>query len=332
MAQEGITGKNDIAKKSITRTEYTLQQLNKLESERAIALPKNYSAGNALKLAWFILQGVKDKNDRPALEVCTDKSIMQSLMDMCVQGLNPAKKQCYFIVRGKDLALSRSYFGVETALRTVNPSITRVPVQIVYEDDEFEYEVINNPDDPRGLGNIIVLKHVQKFANRDKKKIAGVYGYILYTPDGGKTEKILATDLMNIDEIHDSWTQSQRNVFDGKGNVLPTSTHGKFTVEMTKKTLISRLCKRPFNISDDSIILAAQAEAFARTTENENDMSDIEAGYEIIDPDMPITHTGPEPDRTAPSSAPEQPQPEPTKKKGGIVDMFTQNQDEEKPF
>lgn len=88
-----------------------LAKITKFEETGELVLPSNYSAANALKSAWLILQETVDRNNRPALEVCSKESVANALLDMVVQGLSPIKKQCYFIVYGTKLQLMRSYLG-----------------------------------------------------------------------------------------------------------------------------------------------------------------------------------------------------------------------------
>jgi len=86
-------------------------KIKEMQETGGINLPANYSASNALQSAWLILQETKDRNDKPALEVCTRSSIANALLDTVIQGLSPAKKQVYFIVHGLKLTAMRSYFG-----------------------------------------------------------------------------------------------------------------------------------------------------------------------------------------------------------------------------
>ncbi len=72
-----------------------------------------------MKSAWLILQAAVDKDKKPVLEVCSKNSIANALLDMVVQGLNPAKKQCYFIAYGNGLACQRSYFGTMAVTKQV---------------------------------------------------------------------------------------------------------------------------------------------------------------------------------------------------------------------
>ena len=75
-----------------------LQKLNAYQEAGAIHFPANYSPQNALQSAWLVLQTVKDKNRRPALEVCTKASIANALLYTVISGLSPAKNQVYFLI------------------------------------------------------------------------------------------------------------------------------------------------------------------------------------------------------------------------------------------
>jgi recombinational DNA repair protein RecT len=60
---------------------------------------------------------------------------------------------------------------------------------------------------------------------------------------------------MSMDDIKSSWKQSKVNPIAESGAVNQNSTHGKFTAEMAKRTVINRLCKRIINTSDDTKLL-----------------------------------------------------------------------------
>lgn len=53
-----------------------LAKITKFEETGELKLPANYSAANALKSAWLILQETKDRSDRPALVVCTKEVLL----------------------------------------------------------------------------------------------------------------------------------------------------------------------------------------------------------------------------------------------------------------
>jgi len=253
---------NELAMVKKDTVDVVSTRIKDFQEKRELQLPPNYSADNALKSAWLILQSTKDKNGKLALQVCDKNSIANSLLDMVVQGLSPAKKQCYFVVYSNQLQLVRSYFGTATAVQRVK-SVSGAPLaQVVYEDDELEYEIQG--------ANKVIIRHRQKLGNIDKTKIAAAYCTIPRVNDTSYTE------IMTFEEIKQAWKQSRTKVFDDKGNLLSSSTHGKFAQEMAKKTVINRACKGIINTSDDSDILI---EAFNRTTENEY-KNDVQAEIE----------------------------------------------------
>ncbi len=321
MAQESLGGKEIALLKERDISDAVMKRVRDLETGKALVLPPNYSPENALKGAYLIIKQTVDKDKRPALSVCTNESIAESLLDMVKQGLNPTKSQCYFIVRGDKLTLMRSYFGTERALRTVMPEVYKVPCLTIHEGDEIEIEVVNDLSRPDMAGERIVKRHVQKFGATDRP-ITGAYGYIIGT-DG----KLIATDIMTVKEIHASWKKSNMQVFDKDGNVLPSSTHGQFPVEMAKKTLLSRMCKRPFKTTDDKS-LTEQQQAFIRTTENEYNGSDIEGEYEVPDGKQKALGNAPTQKQPDPPTKPEAKEPQDQKsepeKGDDIADMFAQ--------
>lgn len=227
-------------------TDGVLSRVQKLSAAGDLVIPKNYSAENALKSAWLYLQGVQDKNFKPALEVCTKESIANALMDMVVQGLNPVKKQCYFIVYGSKLSLMRSYMGTAAITKRLK-GVKDVFANIIYEKDEFEFEL----DLDTGLKRI--TKHKQTFENIDPEKIKGAYAVVV--KEDGKHY----VEVMNIGQIKKAWEQGST-----KGK---SGAHTNFSDEMAKRTVINRACKMFINTSDDSDILL---DTFDRTDEEKN--------------------------------------------------------------
>ena len=80
--------------------EVILSRVNNLKEVGGIALPADYSAENALRSALLILQD-PDKQGKTLLDNATSHSVAQALFSMAIQGLNPAKRQCSFIVYGE---------------------------------------------------------------------------------------------------------------------------------------------------------------------------------------------------------------------------------------
>ncbi|WP_342512288.1 RecT family recombinase [Sporosarcina sp. FSL K6-1522] len=248
-----MTNQNQLAIIQRDITDSVNNKIAELQSE-GLALPPNYSHSNALKSAFFKLQEVKDRSGKPALEVCTKESIANSLLDMVVQGLSPAKTQCYFIVYGTQLQMLRSYFGTQAVLKRLN-GVNDIWANVIYKDDVFEYE------NDRGREKLVI--HKTAFENRDKDVI-GAYA-VIQTADG---EEIMTA--MTRNEIETSWGQSKTG----------QAVHKKFPGEMAKRTVINRAAKAFINTSDDSDLLI---EAINNSTENEyeNERKEINPEYEI---------------------------------------------------
>lgn len=197
-----------------------------------IAFPEDYNVANALNAAALVIQRTVDMNKKPALQVCTETSIQEALIDMVLMGLNPAKKQGYFIVFGNQLGFMPSYHGDVAVAKRVRPGIS-VSAQIIYEGDEVETEIVD--------GNMRVTKHTQPFASRAAGVITGAYAVL-------KDERGVAesTVLMTWREIQASWKQSKTYKPDGNG------VHNRFPEAMTLRTVIRKLVTPIITQSDDA--------------------------------------------------------------------------------
>lgn len=234
---------NQVAVNQKSITDDVLDRVNEMKEKDGFLLPKGYSAENALKSAYLVLQGVKDRNKRSALEVCTRPSIANALLNMVIQGLSPAKTQCYFIVYGNELQMQRSYFGTVAAVKRLD-GVKKVRAEVVHEGDEFE---IGSDEDME----LIVKKFVPKFENQDKP-IVGAFALI-------KTDEGNSYTVMTKAEIDKSWAQTRQ-----KNNKVQQS----FSQEMAKRTVLNRAAKMFINTSDDSDLLT---DAINDTTSNEFD-------------------------------------------------------------
>lgn len=224
-------------------TEKTLERIKTLEKSGDLTFPQNYNYGNAIKSAYLILSETKDKSGKPVLQTCSQASIANALLDMTIQGLSPAKKQCYFIPYGNQLQLSKSYLGNIAATKRLK-GVKNVYANCIYEKDEFSYTI----DLETGLKKI--TKHEQSFENIDLNKIKGAYAVVVMEDGNNYVE------VMNINQIKNAW-----NMGAAKGG---SKAHTNFSDEMAKKTVINRACKNFVNTSDDSDILI---ESINRTNE-----------------------------------------------------------------
>ena len=268
-----MSNQNQVAIIQKDITDSVNNKLAELQKE-GLVVPHKYNASNALKSAFFKLQETKDKNGRPALEVCTKDSIANGLLDMVVQGLSPAKTQCYFVVYGTQLKMERSYFGTQAVLKRLS-EVKDIWANVIYKDDVFDYENYH--------GRERLISHKTAFENRDKD-IVGCYAVVQTTED----EEILT--VMTKKEIDMAWSQSKTS----------QGVHKKFPQEMAKRTVINRAAKAFINTSDDSDLLI---DAINRTTENEyeNERVDVtpeaemqhqidqNANKEVIDLDIAET-------------------------------------------
>jgi len=206
-----------------------LNKVSRFQTEGGLMLPGDYSAENAIRSAWLILQDTLDKNSKPVLQSCTRQSIANSLFDMVTKALSVAKKQGYFIAYGNELAFDESYLGaIAIAKRTAD--VKDVYPMPVYKDDEFTYEIKK--------GKFRVLSHVQNLANIAKDKLVGAYAIIEYN-DGRED-----CEIMSMEQIRDAWNQGPI-----KGQ---SPAHKNFPDQMAMKTVIKRGLKIDIGSSDDS--------------------------------------------------------------------------------
>lgn len=217
-------------------TDEVARRLEDLKDE-GLALPTNYSAQNALKAAYLRLQGVKDRQGRPALTVCSQSSIANALLDMAIQGLSPAKNQCYFIVYGNELQMQRSYFGTIAALKRLD-SVEDIDAQVVHRGDKFEI----GADE---FCRTIVTKFEPSFTNLDKELI-GAFAFIKLA--NGRVDFTVMTKA----QIDTSWAQSRNR---------QNKVQDKFSDEMAKRTVLNRAAKMFINTSDDSDLLTGSINA-----------------------------------------------------------------------
>lgn len=255
-------------------------------------VPPNYSPANALKSAWLILQGVTTKDKKPVLEVCTKASVANALLDMVLQGLNPAKDQCYFIAYGQHLAMQRSYFGTMAVTRQVDQSVGEIDFQVVYQDDIFKYRL------ERGQKKI--LQHDQELENIANDKIKAAY-CVIYDKAG----EIKHTGILTIDQIKQAWRQSKNFPFANNGELKADSVHARFSADMAIRTVVNHTCKYIINRSNDEglVLESVRRTDEANVAADAQQIADDNANGEVIDID-PASSTLAD---QAPESRPEQP-------------------------
>lgn len=230
------------------------KQLN-AKVQNGMSFPADYNVTNALMGAYLALKETEDKNGKPLLDVCSQTSIANSLMDMATLGLSVQKKQGYFIAYGGKCQFQRSYFGNVTIARRYG--MKDVNAEIIYDGDEFTYSIVD--------GKKEFTSHKQDFKNIDTDKISGAYA-IVTMEDGTKY-----LEVMNINQLKQSWKQ-------GYGYKETGGTHQKFADQMAKKTVINRAMKQIINTHGDAFV----QEADERTEDiDKNEILEASVVYDI---------------------------------------------------
>lgn len=230
-------------------SEQVLKKITQYQNAGTMTLPENYSVENHLKAAWLELQEVTDRNGKSALQVCSQTSVANSLLDMILQGLAVSKKQGYFIVYGSKLTFTRSYFGTVAVAKRAGGIQTEPVANVVYENDIFEYIIDTK------TGYISIVKHEQKIENINIGKIKAAYAIVRLK--NGDTQ----VTIMTLDQIKKAWEQGSM-----KGK---SGAHTNFTDEMAKRTVINRACKLIINSSDDAWLYDGKSDSFdENSTEN----------------------------------------------------------------
>lgn len=225
-------------------TEYVLGRLSALTGS-GLTLPADYSPENALKSAWFILLETENREKKKIItstgdidtNVVTRNSVANALLEMIVQGLNPSKNQCYFIVYGTQLSCDPSYQG--NVIKAKRVGMRDINAQVIYKGDVIEYAITED-------GRKKLIKHEQDFKNIDPANILGAYA-IATMEDG-----LHKMEIMNFDQIKKSWGQGATKGASG--------AHNNFGPQMCEKTVKSRLATQIYNSSDDAALLAERSE------------------------------------------------------------------------
>lgn len=261
-------------------------EINNMQKNNGLQLPKGYSVGNALNSAWLILSD--DSKGPSMLQKCDSKSVSKALLNMAIQGLSPAKNQCYFIPYGKQCTLQRSYFGSITVLKQLS-SVKDIKAQVIFKDDGFEI----GADEAM---NLVVKKYEPKFENRDNP-IIGAFAYVLLTDDSR------IWTVMTKKEIDASWSQAKTK-----------NVQNKFGQEMAQRTIINRAAKMYINSSNDNDLFVGAINA---TTDNESDYDDLDA--RDVTPKKVTDLIGGEPDKGTAKAPKSKPKKAPTKKTKPVV-------------
>lgn len=175
-----MTNKNELAKSTLVE-EVALAKINQY-MDLGMVLPEGFNPANSLKKARLMLNDMK-VGGKPVLEVVSQASIIQCLIDACCKGLDFSENQIYFIPRQNTMTTMESVYGRIARAKRASKNYKPI-VQYVHEDDVFEIGVnVEN-------GQTIIKKHETSLENLDKPIIAA-YTYV--TDDKGDTEVYIMT-------------------------------------------------------------------------------------------------------------------------------------------
>lgn len=246
-------------------------------------LPSNYSAENAMKSAWLKLQ------ETGALNGATDVSVVNALLNMVIQGLNPAKTQCYFIKYGQQLVCQRSYFGDMALVKRILPGV------------EFFYAPFYSGEKvvpKRVNGKLVSIEHEEDMTLKKPENLGGAYCLVL-----DSNGEVVAGEIMTIERIRKSWGMSKTYKAEATAG-----THHDFPDEMAVRTVVRKVCKPIINSSDDELLVRSAAESDmdaidAEITEEAEEFGNQET---VAIESQPVEQTT-EPDQTVESQTEEDP-------------------------
>lgn len=226
VSREQLEANNLIIPKNIS--DIVFNTVQEYQNKGIMTLPKNYDVGTALKSAWLTIQGDSK------LMNCNRDSLLNSMLDMVVLGLNPAKKQCYFVSMGTSCALIPSYFGKQAAVKRLS-GVIDIRSDVIYKGTKYELVC-----DEYGNDNIKILNPCP-LEERKKENMIGAWCKIIMNKDICGSDSYCT--IMTNQEIESAWKMNRGGI---------NKTHEIFFVEMAKKSVISRCTKNYINTLDDS--------------------------------------------------------------------------------
>jgi len=184
----------------------------------------------------------------PTLQKCTPESIINAVVNVARTSvtLNPVMRLAYLIPRGNKCVLEFSYMGMVAMLKD-NNCIKNISAKIVYDDEDFNYDMATN-----------LIHHIPIYAESEEKNnertILGCYSRaVLFTND--VVYEYMA--MWEIDKIKKNSANSHSEHSAWKTDPL----------EMIKKSVIKRHFKMLISLGSAN---NEQVSAFIKV-ENEND-------------------------------------------------------------
>ena len=190
--------------------------------ELGMTIPEGFSPANSLKKARFMLNDMK-VGGKPVLEVCTEESVMQALLDSVAKGLDFSESQIYFIPRNNQMTTLESVYGRIVRAKRASKYYKPI-VGYVHEGDIFDFGIDVNTVYTK------IIEHKTSVENLDKPFIAA-YAYV--TDNDGNTDVF----VMTRKEWLKSWTKSSNGA----------SVAKDFERDMIYRTIIKKSTKSLVN-------------------------------------------------------------------------------------
>lgn len=189
--------------------------------------------------------------DNPKLQGCDPNSIINAVVNVARTDvtLNPVMRLAYLVPRGGKCVLDFSYMGLVSMLKS-NGNIKTLDAHIVFEDEEFNYDPVNN-----------TIHHIPSFATTEAehnaRQIKGAYSRAVLS--SGE----IVFEFMPYWEIEKVKKQSPSS--NSKHSVWVT-----WRDEMIKKTVIKRHFKMLISLNGQ-----AKSPQLSAVMEVENENSEV---------------------------------------------------------
>jgi recombination protein RecT len=201
--------------------------------------------------------------NNPTLQRCDPQSILNAVVNVARTSitLNPVMKLAYLIPRKNKCVLEFSYMGLVAMLRD-NGCIKSISAHIVYEDENFEFDLANNK-----------IRHLPKYAQSENehnlRKIIGCYSRATLPNNE------IVYEFMPMWEIEKVKRSSEGS--DNKYSAWQT-----WKDEMIKKSVIKRHFKMLISVN------VTEALTTALSIENENNLlvNDFNKSNNVVKPKL----------------------------------------------
>lgn len=169
--------------------------------------------------------------NNPMLQKCDPASIVNAITNIARTSitLNPVMRMAYLVPRKGKCILDFSYMGMVSMLKN-NGNIRTINAYIVYEDETFEHNIVDN---------VITHKPVYKQTEKEHNNRAIIGAYSIAKLPSGDVDYC----FMPMWEINKVKSMSQ-------GSDSPYSAWNTWKDEMIKKTVIKRHFKMLISVND----------------------------------------------------------------------------------